>query len=225
MDDLLAEGLSGLCSDPDAAALVEARLGEIRALLVKYMEEIELFNAAYGLVKVTGREELVVKHILDSLAPLGHLARLLHGMPAGSSSRIADAGSGAGLPGIPLAICCPGIQISLVERMGRRAGFLRNAAAVLGLSRVTVEETELEKAAPGRFDLVVFRALSPLESDIVKTLQRLVKPGGVLAAYKGRHAAAAGELAQLEGEDRGELIPLAVPFLEDERCLAVLHST
>jgi 16S rRNA (guanine527-N7)-methyltransferase len=223
VDNLLAEGLSRLCADLDAAAHIEARLGEIRDLLEAYIEEIELFNPAYGLVKVTDRKELIVKHILDSLAPLGHLTRLLNRVSAESSDRrIADAGSGAGLPGIPLAICCPGTQTSLVERMGRRVSFLRNAAAVLGLSWVTVEETELEKAVPGRFDLVVFRALSPLESGIVKTLKRLLKPDGVLAAYKGRYKAAAGELAKLDGADRGEIISLAVPFLEDERCLVIL---
>ena len=71
------------------------------SLLQKYMDEIELFNEAYGLVKVQNKQELYVKHILDSLAPL---EILIQNMPDTECS-IADIGSGAGLPGIPLAIC------------------------------------------------------------------------------------------------------------------------
>jgi 16S rRNA (guanine527-N7)-methyltransferase len=104
--------------------------------------------------------------------------------------------------------------------MGRRAGFLRNTLAVLGLSQVTVEEGEMEKAAPGRFSLITFRAFHPLEPAILKGLFRLLLPGGVLAAYKGRREKLDEEMAVLPGG--WETHPLDVPFLGEERHLVVI---
>ncbi|MDR1277797.1 MAG: class I SAM-dependent methyltransferase, partial [Treponema sp.] len=172
MDQTLEAGLAEMKeSDPDMAALFGSRGDAIARLLATYMAEIERFNPAYGLVGAKDRQELAVKHILDSLAPLGIMRRLLRSFPPPHT--IADAGSGAGLPGIPLAICLPQTQVILIERMGRRAGFLRNALAVLGLSNVRVEETEMEKAPPGRCHIVTFRAFRPLEPRLLKGLFRL----------------------------------------------------
>ncbi len=110
---LLKEGLAKLG--------IEESGGRILPLLERYIEEIELFNPAYGLVKVKDRRELIVKHILDSLAPI----KIIRDLSKNSISlKIADVGSGAGLPGIPLAVCLPNAAFTLIERMGRRAGFL-----------------------------------------------------------------------------------------------------
>jgi 16S rRNA (guanine527-N7)-methyltransferase len=240
LNGLLAQGLEALAgADPDTARVLTPRFDRIVTLLDRYMDEIETFNPAYGLVKAGSREELIVRHILDSLAPLGHIVRLMDAA-AGAAGvsvpyRAADAGSGAGLPGVPLAVCLDGAEFSLIERMGRRAGFLLNAAAVLGLANVIVEETELEQAEGGRFNLVVFRALSPLSPAAVKSLFRLLADGGVAAAYKGRRDTAARELAAAGfgtvSGGRGaavnggtaELIPLNVPFLDEERYLALMR--
>jgi 16S rRNA (guanine527-N7)-methyltransferase len=201
--------------------------GAALSLLARYVEEIELFNPAYGLVKAQGRDELITKHILDSLAPIHILGDLVKEIKAPS---IADVGSGAGLPGIPLAICMGGANFTLIERKGRRAGFLRSAAAVLGLSNVRVEEAEMENLAGG-FDLVVFRAYRPLEPPVLKSLLRLVAPRGILAAYKGRRESIAEELALSAKTEEGsrlwkslsrEIIPLAPPFLDEERHLVVI---
>jgi len=191
----------------------------ILSLLEKYIDEIELFNHAYGLVKVKDRGELIVKHILDSLAPV-HLIRGLVNEAAAKMPAIADVGSGAGLPGIPLAICMPDAEFTLIERMGRRAGFLRNVQALLGLSNVKVEEAEMEKLNPGHFDLVVFRAFRPLEPIILKGLFRLLGPDGVLAAYKGRRESIEEEMASVKGY---EVLKLEVPFLEEERHLVLIR--
>jgi 16S rRNA (guanine527-N7)-methyltransferase len=190
-------------------------------LLWNYIKEIELFNEAYGLVKVSSRKELIVKHILDSLAPLRLCVRFFEDKVLGTT--IADVGSGAGLPGIPLAICLPQAEFTLIERMGRRAGFLRNCIAVLGLANVRVEEVDLEKALHGRFDLAVFRAFRPLTPDILKGLTAILKPGGILAAWKGRLESVREETAAVENfmPGRVETIPLTVPFLEEERHLVI----
>jgi 16S rRNA (guanine527-N7)-methyltransferase len=264
MDRILREGLLRLRQgDPDIDFLFETRFDEILRLLNKYIEEIELFNPAYGLVGVRDRRELVVKHILDSLCPLGIVFRLLQARgpaagghvsgdstvsdsevsdlsagdsPAGGTiagdagapliggpaagGPAADAGSGAGLPGIPLSIALPDCSFTLIERMGRRAGFLRNTLAVLALSNAAVEEGETEKAPAGRFSLITLRAFRPLEPAVLKGLFRLLAPGGVLAAYKGRREKIDEEMAAVRGD--WEVFPLEVPFLEEERHLVVI---
>ena len=224
---LLDEGLKQICAeDKTAAFFIEKRFDEIAGALQLYINEIERFNAAYGLVKTDDQNTLIVKHILDSLAPLGHIANVL-GLKDKNDKTLADVGSGAGLPGIPLAICLREIQVTLIERMGRRAGFLRNVCAVLAsafpglqFSRVAVEEIELEKAQPSRFDCLVLRALSPIDNIFIAKLVRLLVKGGIVVAYKGKQATAKAELDGLTGYTM-ELIPLTVPFLNEERCLAV----
>ena len=216
-DNVLEQGLEKL--NLDAASI---------PVLAKYIEEIELFNDAYGLVKVRNRRELIIKHILDSLAPVTILRRL-HAKPL-----IADVGSGAGLPGIPLAVCMPNADFTLIERMGRRAGFLRNTVAVLGLPNARVEEAEMEKISPAAcFDIVVFRAFRPLDPDIFKGLSRLLADGGILAAYKGRRQSLEEEMANLlTAPKKGafpsigtwEALPLELPFLEEERHLLLIRQ-
>jgi 16S rRNA (guanine527-N7)-methyltransferase len=252
--EILAAGLAALREgDGDVEELLGGRLEDVLFLLNNYIEEIERFNPAYGLVGAQDRRDLTVRHILDSLAPLGIIRRLLkeHPGPEGAGGRpegnrpgttvpaggspaiggpgkrsghIADAGSGAGLPGIPLAIGLPDCRFTLIERMGRRAGFLRNTLAVLGLNNAETEEGETERTAPGRFDLTVFRAFRPLEPAILKGLFRLLAPGGVLAAYKGRRdkiEAEMGAIAELTGG--WEAVPCPAPFLDEDRHLVIIR--
>jgi 16S rRNA (guanine527-N7)-methyltransferase len=213
-DKLLEEGLALLRQDSDAARTLP--------LLNSYSAEIERHNDALGLVGSRKRRDLVIRHILDSLSPLGILRGLMGG--AGDSVEIADVGSGAGLPGIPLAIALPDRRFALIERKTRRAVFLRNTLAVLGLPNAAVEEREMEKATRYRFDLIVFRAFRPLEPAILKGLFRLLKKGGVLAAYKGRREKIAAEMEAVRAMTGSwESIPCPVPFLEEERHLVVIR--
>jgi 16S rRNA (guanine527-N7)-methyltransferase len=108
--------------------------------------------------------------------------------------------------------------------MGRRAGFLRNTLAILGLANAETEECEMEKA-PGGFDVTVFRAFRPLDRDILKGLFRLLAPQGYLAAYKGRREKIDEELsaAGIDSATGAAVIhPLKAPFLDEERNLVVL---
>ena len=206
----------------------------IYSLFCAYIKEIELFNPAYGLVGVTNSEELIIKHILDSLAPLGIISRLLESLNCPTPAlQIADAGSGAGLPGIPLAIAMMNLpsgkpcNFSLIERMGRRAGFLCNTKAVLSLSNITVEECELEKAAPGCFDLVTFRAFKPIEPKLLKSLFKTCSREGFIAAYKGKMEKIKEEMSALYTQQKEtiqwEAIPYSVPFLDEQRHLLVIR--
>ena len=234
---LLAEGIEILCEgDEGINSLIAPRKNEILTLLNRYIQEIETFNPAYGLVGTTDSNELVIKHMLDSIAPLGIIRKILprttrtdtNEENRNMSASIADAGSGAGLPGIPLAITLPECSFTLIERMGRRAGFLFNTKAALALSNVSIEENELEKCVPllaAQFDLITFRAFKPLEPKLLKTLQKLLTPCGVIAAYKGKREKIEAEMASLQGaQPSWEAIPCTVPFLEEERNLLVIKQ-
>jgi len=221
MDSILEQGVKALCkSDSEIEALIAPRCEEVFSLLERYINEIETFNPAYGLVGTTDKNELIIKHILDSLAPLGLIKKLLE-----NKKSIADAGSGAGLPGIPLAIAMFDCNFTLIERMGRRAGFLLNTKAALALSNINIEEKELEKTAGGQFDLITFRAFKPLEPKLFKTLLKVCRPGGIIAAYKGRREKIDAEMQPLGLESRQwEAIPYSVPFLDEERHLLVIKT-
>jgi 16S rRNA (guanine527-N7)-methyltransferase len=226
--------MKAAANDPSTNSPLEeglAKLGfhqdRVLSLLISYIEEIELFNPAYGLVKVKDRRELIVRHILDSLAPIDVIRHTLAPAFKQKTPLIADIGSGAGLPGIPLAVCMGDAEFTLIERMGRRAGFLRDALAVLGLPNIRVEEAEMEKLslpAEKRFDLIVFRAFRPLEPAILKGLFKLLAPGGALAAYKGRRQTIEEELSKLP-PTAWEVIPLEVPFLGEERHLILIRPS
>jgi 16S rRNA (guanine527-N7)-methyltransferase len=221
---LLTEGIAILRDgDREIDRVITPRKDEFIFHLKRYVKEIELFNSAYGLVGTNDTNELVTKHILDSLAPLGIIMKLLRDSGAGKTAKIADVGSGAGLPGIPLAIVLPQYEFTLIERMGRRAGFLLNTKAVLSLSNVTVEEGEFEKAGNGTFNLVTFRALKSMDQKLIKTLIKKCDQGGIITAYKGRREKIEAEMASLQKIcENWEAIQYVTPFLEEERHLLVI---
>jgi len=221
---LLSEGIEILRGgDKEIDRIIAPRSDEFIFYLKRYIKEIELFNSAYGLVGANDTNELITKHILDSLAPLGLIMKLLKDTGAGKAAKIADVGSGAGLPGIPLAIVLPQYGFTLIERMGRRVGFLLNTKAVLSLSNVNVEESELEKAGNGAFNLITFRALKSMDPKLIKTLIKKCAQGGIIAAYKGRRDKIETEMASLQKTcENWEAIPYTTPFLDEERHLLVI---
>ncbi|MBB6482622.1 16S rRNA (guanine(527)-N(7))-methyltransferase RsmG [Spirochaeta isovalerica] len=181
------------------------------ALLERYIGEIELWNPRYGLVNAKG-DDLITRHILDSLS--GASAVLSR-----SPETLADVGSGAGLPGIPLAIMLPGVKVTLIERSGKRVRFLRNAAAVLNLKNLNIMEMDL-KNVKDRYDLVTFRAFKPVEPGIMTLLMNILTPDGQLAAYKGRMENINDEIRQVGSiAEAKEILPLSVPGLREERHL------
>jgi len=212
MSDLLAEGLEAL-GLADRPGLAEG--------LGAYRREVETWNERLGLVSLKAPEDLVVKHLLDSLVTVPIFDAWAAEAPWAS---LADLGSGAGFPGIPLALSYPGAHTVLVERMERRAGFLEATLLALGRTDVAVQQRTFEEVKD-RFDLVTFRAFTPLEPKIVKKMKRLLNPGGRIAAYKGRREVIDAELAGLGALAAGaEVVPLRVPFLDEERHLVVLRA-
>ncbi|MBN2658768.1 MAG: 16S rRNA (guanine(527)-N(7))-methyltransferase RsmG [Spirochaetales bacterium] len=199
---LLSEGLTKLNLDYKEEQL---------ALLEKYIGEIELWNPRYGLVNASG-DDLVIRHILDSLAGVSAVL-------SRNPSRLADVGSGAGLPGIPLAIMMPHVGVTLIERSGKRVRFLRNAAAVLNLKNLTVLEADL-KDVEERFDIVTFRAFKPVEPGIMALLMKILGENGLLAAYKGKMENIREEIELVKSTASvKDILTLSVPGLKEERHL------
>ena len=217
----LVDGLKK-CGIPENAAEPLAQKMEA------YIKEIVLFNSAYNLTNTSDRDELVVRHIFDSLAAWKKISEM-----AGSTTgiTIADIGSGGGLPGIPLAAAfatagITDVRFELVERMEKRCAFLENCTAILGLKNVTVVNSEAERVDEGAYDLITFRAFRPLDKKMTKTLLRIVKDNGYLCAYKAKAASIKEEMDGITAlVPEYEVVPLAVPGLEDsERNLVIIKK-
>lgn len=198
-----------------------------------YIKEIILFNSAYNLTNTSDRDELVIRHIFDSLAAWPHISALAEPVETTSLQlTFADIGSGGGLPGIPLAaaFACSGndkVRFELVERMEKRCAFLENCAAILGLKNVTVVNSEAERVADKTYDLITFRAFRPLDKKMIKTLLRIVKPQGFLCAYKAKLENIKEEMSAINTlVPDYKVEPLAVPGLEaSERNLVIIQKS
>jgi 16S rRNA (guanine527-N7)-methyltransferase len=205
-----------------SAELIERVLPKLNS----YINELELFNSAYDLVGADTHQDIVVRHILDSLAPYSHLQNLISQAKQNSTEQIeiADVGTGGGLPGIPLAIVFDDVHFTLVERMTKRCSFLENCRAVLQLENVTVKTLEAERVPQNSFDIVVFRAFRPLEKKMIRVLLRILKPNGKLAAYKAKMEKIQAEMEGIaQWAPNWDVLPLRVPFLpENERNLVVI---
>jgi 16S rRNA (guanine527-N7)-methyltransferase len=184
-------------------------------MLNLYISEIELWNKKYKLVGAGG-EQLIIRHILDSLSAVSKLREF-------TFKTAADVGSGAGLPGIPLALFFPDIQFVLIERSGRRVGFLRNVISLLDLgNRVKIIEAGLEEVN-NKFDLVLFRAFRNL-IDYYDDLERITSPGGIMFAYKGKVENIRAEISSLGQGVSVDIQPAIVPFLNEERNFCIFNS-
>jgi 16S rRNA (guanine527-N7)-methyltransferase len=192
--------------DRGLEALELALAERARAQLIEYLALLAKWNRTYNLTAIREPLGMVSHHLLDSLAVLPHLS-----MPA-SQARLADAGSGAGLPGIPLAVARPDWRVSLAESNQKKAAFLRQAVIELALANVEVYEGRVEEWTPAaRFAVVVSRAFADL-SEFIAACRHLVEPGGVLAAMKGVHPK----------DTMGcSIVRLTVPLLDAERHLVL----
>ena len=183
---------------------------QVQALLA-LMAELMEWNTRFNLTAITEPAEIVDKHLLDSLAVLPRLRGL----------RIADVGSGAGFPGLPLAIANPGRRYTLIESTGKKAGYLRHAVAGLKLGNVEIVHGRAEALTPRMpFDGVISRALGPL-ADFIRMTGHLAGRDGRLLAMKGRLPEE--ELEALPpGWKSLAVHPIRVPGLDAERCLVEL---
>jgi 16S rRNA (guanine527-N7)-methyltransferase len=184
------------------------------ARLTAHLDLMDEWNERMNLTAIRERPAQVTKHVLDSLTVLPWLR----------GQRVADVGSGAGFPGIPLAIVAPGVHFALVESIGKKCRFLEHVRDTLELSNVAVIQSRAEAYKPeARFDCVLARAVGPI-SDLVRNAGGLVAGSGRLLAMKGR--VPEDELAKkLNGWKVVAIHPLQVPGLDEARHLVELaHS-
>lgn len=188
----------------------------LAAPLLDYLALLARWNQTYNLTAVRDPHEMVSKHLLDSLAMHPFVDPL-----RASGGALADLGTGAGLPGIPLAIVKPGLRVTLVESNGKKARFMREAIRQLRLNDVRVAEARIEAfAEPGAYAAITARALATLPL-IVELGGHLLRPDGQLLAMKGVYPA--DEIAALPaGWALQASHPLRVPGLDAERHLLVV---
>lgn len=194
-----------------------ARLGiadaALSARLLDYLALLDRWNRTYNLTAIRDPREMLAKHLLDALTVLPYVGEEV----------LADIGTGPGIPGIPLALARPGLQVTLVESNGKKCRFMREAKRQLGLSNVRVAESRAEALdEAGTYHCLVSRAFGTL-AEFIRVGGHLLKPGGRLLAMKGQHPA--DEIAALpEGWRVVAIHPLAVPGLTAERHLVILQN-
>lgn len=177
---------------------------------MRYLRLLAKWNAAYNLTAVRDPEDMIARHLLDSLVVLPYLA----------GARVLDIGSGAGLPGIPLAVARPELGFTLLDTNSKKTRFLTQAVGELALNNVEVVHSRVENYRPERkFDTLVSRAFAGI-ADMLALARHLCAPGGRFLAMKGAYPEE--ELAAVPAEYATEVVALEVPGLKAQRHLVIL---
>lgn len=178
--------------------------------LLSFIKLIEKWNKTYNLTAIHDPEEMVRLHLLDSLAILPYI----------EGKRVIDIGTGAGLPGIPLAICLPETEFTLLDSNAKKTRFVQQAVLELKLKNVAVCHSRVEQFHPEKtFNVVITRAFAGL-AEIVDLTAHLLNKEGVLLAMKGQKPGA--ELDPISAKK--SVISIRVPGIEAERCLVRIES-
>ena len=181
--------------------------------LIKFLELLEKWNRAYNLTAIRDTEQMVPRHLLDSLTVLPYL----------QGSRVLDIGTGAGLPGIPLALARPDLEFTLLDSNAKKTRFATQAAHELGLKNIDVVQERVEKFHPERkFDTLIARAFASIP-DMLAASRHLCAPSGRFLVMKGVFPQE--ELAAVTDGYRAEVKALHVPGLDVARHLVILAPT
>jgi len=213
---VLREGLAqyGLPTDP-----------EVQEKFFIYLKEIDWWTKKMNLMGLRDHRDIIVKDFLDSIS-------CREGWDFSQPCRVADIGSGAGFPGLPLKLCYPDFDLTITEASVKKSEFLTHMAELLKLDRVTIlpkraEEVGRDPKYRGQFDVVLSRAVAPLPI-LVELCLPFVKMGGRMVAQKSQQAEeevkASGEAISVLGGQVMELKPVAVPFLEAKRVLILIEK-
>ena len=197
----------------DAARLGVTVTEQDASRLLTLLDELERWNRTYNLTAIVKREDMVTHHLLDSLSVHQDL----------QGTTIADVGTGAGFPGLPLAVVNPEKRFTLIDSNGKKVRFVSHAAAALGLSNVEAVQARVESHLGNPFDVVVSRAFASVP-DILKMVAPLCDDHTRVLAMKGRWPNQ--ELESLPaGWQAVASRRIEVPGLGEERCVIVLQST
>jgi len=180
--------------------------------LLDYVALIEKWNRVYNLTAIREAEKMVTHHLLDSLGVAPHL----------NAKRLLDVGSGAGLPGIPLALAKPDTQVTLLDSNHKKAAFLNQAVLELKLQNAEVCSERVESwQTQERFDVIISRAFSDM-GEFVRITRHLLAPGGIFAAMKGLHPYEEIEKLAPDCKVR-QVLPLSIPGLGAARHLVLIE--
>jgi 16S rRNA (guanine527-N7)-methyltransferase len=210
---------------PDPQLLVDgaAALGvllseEKQALLLAYLALLAKWNRVYNLTAVRDPAQMLVQHLLDSIAVIAPLCR----WTGGTARRVLDVGSGAGLPGVVIAALMPELDVTCVDAVGKKAAFVRQVAGELALKNLHAVHSRVEALTDEPFDVIVSRAFASL-SDFVALTKHHRRKGSVWVAMKARLAN--DEVAALTNDfDLFHVEHLTVPGLDAERCLVWMRE-
>ena len=196
----------------DAARLGVSLDASAAARLLRYVDELAAWNRSYNLTSIDDRAQVLTHHLLDSLA----------GSHALAGTRVLDIGTGAGLPGLPLALMHPERQFTLIDGTSKKVRFVAHAARVMQLANVAAVHARAEDYPTEEpFDTVIARAVTALP-ELARLALPLVAPGGCLVAWKGR--VKPEELdAPVPGWGAPQVQAVTVPGLGEERCLVTLQ--
>ena len=184
--------------------------------LIDYLGLLQKWNKVYNLTAVREEGQMLTHHLLDSLAVVEPLRRQSGGKPI----RLLDVGSGAGLPGAVIAICCPQVRVDCVDTVAKKAAFIQQVAASLQLPNLRGVHARVE-SLPGPYDVIASRAFASLPDFVNGSAQALAE-GGVWMAMKGKHPA--DEIAALPAlASVFHVEQLTVPGLGAERCIVWLR--
>ncbi len=179
--------------------------------LLAYLSLLIKWNKTYNLTAIHEPERMLTHHILDSLVLVPHV----------EPGRLLDVGSGAGFPGIPLAIARPNLQVTVMDASQKKCGFMQQVVIELKLANVNVVHARVEASqAPEKFNLIVSRAFAEL-ADFVRLSAHLLAPGGHWLAMKGVLPQA--EITHLKAARVLRALPLQVPGLNAERSLIIME--
>ena len=196
-------------------ALSDAQIDQ----LLEFLALLQKWNKVYNLTAVRDPQEMMTHHLLDSLAAVAPLRRHVAGLQQGglTAVKLLDVGSGGGLPGVVFAICCPDVDVSCVDTVGKKAAFIQQAAVALKLRNLHGVHARVETLTTP-FDLISCRAFASLPDFVTWSRSALAAPHGVWLAMKGKHpedeiAALPADVAVFHVEQ------LTVPGLDAERCI------
>jgi 16S rRNA (guanine527-N7)-methyltransferase len=208
----VADSLDAIC-----AALGLAPTEQQSRALLQYLELLARWNATYNLTAVRDREGMLIQHLADCLAVVQPLQALL------AQGRVLDVGSGAGLPGVVLAVMLPALNITCVDTVGKKAAFVRQVAGGLALPNLHAEHARVETLRTGPFDLIASRAFASL-ADFIALTRGVLAPGGMWMAMKGKRPDL--EIAALPASvTMFHVERLTVPGLDAERCLVWMRPS
>ena len=184
--------------------------------LDQYASLLYRWNKVFNLTSLNNKDDILTHHILDSLAVVSVFENYIK-----PGCRLLDVGSGGGLPGIPLAILFPECSVSLVDTVGKKAAFLTQVSLTLKLKNITVLHDRVENIKGQSYDLISSRAFASL-TFFVEISDHLLKPGGYWLALKGQYPTE--ELSKIKKHLQYSVIPIEVPFLNENRNLVILWN-